>query len=50
MEGLVQEEDCLERYFSSDKHSRLLDKHQYLGQQRVSLNARTATLTYLLTS
>ena len=41
---------CIERYFSSDKHSRLLDKHQYLGQQRVSLHARMSTLSYLLTA
>ena len=41
---------AIERYFSSDKHSRLLDKHQYLGQRRVSLNARMATLSHLLTN
>ena len=41
---------AIERYFSSDKHSRLLNKHQYLGQKRVSLNARMATLSYLLTA
>ena len=41
---------AIERYFSTDKHSRLLDKHQYLGQRRVRLNAKMATLSYLLTA
>ena len=40
----------IERYFSSNKHSRLLDKHQFIGQKRVSLHARMSTLSHLLTS
>ena len=40
----------VERWFSSAKHSRLLDRHQYLGQDRVSLHARMSLLGYLLTS
>ena len=39
-----------ERYFSSGKQSRLLDKHQTLGQRRVILHARMSTLSHLLTS
>ena len=40
----------VERWFSSAKRSRLLDQHQYLGQDRVSLHARMSLLGYLLTS
>ena len=40
----------IERYFSSAKHSRLLNQHQCLGQERVSLHGRMATLSYLLTA
>ena len=40
----------VERWFSSAKHSRLLDRHQYLGQDKVSLHARMSLLGYLLTS
>ena len=40
----------VERWFSSAKRSRLLDQHQYLGQDRVSLHAKMSLLGYLLTS
>ena len=41
---------AIERYFSSNKHSRLLDKHQFIGQKRVTLHDRMSTLSHLLTS
>ena len=47
---IFQMRPAVERYFSSGKQSRLLDKHQYLGLERVGLHARMATLSYLLTS
>ena len=40
----------IERYFSSGKQSRLLDKHQYLGLERVSLHAKLSVLSHLLTA
>ena len=40
----------VERWFSSAKRSRLLDLHQYLGQERVSLHAKMSMLGYLLTA
>ena len=40
----------VERWFSSAKRSRLLDQHQYLEQDRVSLHARMSMLGYLLTA
>ena len=40
----------IERYFSSDKHSRSLDKHQFMGQEKMSLHGRMSTLSYLLTA
>ena len=39
-----------ERYFSSAKHSRLLDTHRYLNGQKVSLHAVLSTLAYLATA
>ena len=47
---LFKKRTTIERYFSSAKHSRLLDRHQFLGQERVSLHARMSMLGYLLTS
>ena len=40
----------IERYIGSGKQSRLLDKHQALGQERVGLHVRMSTLSHLLTS
>ena len=40
----------IERYFSSDKHSRLLGTHRYLNIQKVSLHSALATLSYLATA
>ena len=40
----------IERYFSSAKHSRLLDQHQYLSMAKVSTHAKMSTLSYLLTA
>lgn len=39
-----------ERYFSSAKHSRLLDTHRYLNGQKVSLHVALSTLAYLATA
>lgn len=50
MEGGLQEADSIERYFSTGKQSRLLDKHQYIGLERVSLHVRMSVLSHLLTS
>ena len=40
----------IERYFSSDKHSRLLDTHRYLNIQKVALHIGMSTLAYLATA
>ena len=40
----------IERYFSSGKHSRLLDTHRYLNIEKVSLHAAISTLAYLATA
>ena len=40
----------IERYFGSAKHSRLLDKHQCLGRERMNLHGRMSMLSYLLTA
>ena len=40
----------IERLFSSGKQTRLLDKHQSLGLERVSLHVRMSMLSHLLTS
>ena len=47
---LFKKRPSIERHFSSTKHSRLLDKHQFMGQERVSLHARMSNLSYLLTA
>ena len=47
---LFKKRTAIEWYFGSAKHSRLLDRHQFLGQERVSLHARMSMLGYLLTS
>ena len=39
-----------ERYFSSAKHSRLLDTHRYLNGPKVSLHVAMSTLAYLATA
>ena len=41
---------AIERYFRSGKHSRLLDRHQYLGIAKVGLRVAIARLTYLATA
>ena len=48
--SVFKKRTSIERYFSSTKQSRLLDKHQCLGQERVSLHGRMSTLSYLLTA
>ena len=40
----------IERYFSSVKHSRLMDQHRYIGIVKVSLHVLLSMLTYLATS
>ena len=40
----------IERYFSSDEHSRLLDTHRYLSIEKVSLHVAMSTLAYLGTA
>ena len=40
----------IERYFSSGKHSRLLDVHRYLNIYKVSLHVAMSMLSYLTTA
>ena len=40
----------IERYFSSGKHSRLLDMHRYLNIYKVSLHVLMSILSYLATA
>ena len=40
----------IERYFSSAKHSRLMDVHRYLNIRKVSLHAAMSMLSYLATA
>ena len=40
----------IERYFSSAKQSRLLNKHQHLSQAKVEMHVSMATLAYSLTA
>ena len=40
----------IERYFSSDKHSRLMDQHRYFNIFQMSLHVLISTLTYLCTA
>ena len=40
----------VERYFSSDKHSRLLGTHRCLNEQKVKLHVAMSTLAYLATA
>ena len=40
----------IERYFSSAKHSRLLDTHRYLNIYKVSLHVAMSMLSYLATA
>ena len=40
----------IERYFSSAKHSRLMDVHRYLNISKVSLHAAMSMLSYLATA
>ena len=47
---IFKKRPSIERYFSSDKRSRLLDRHQFMGLERVSLHGRMSTLSYLLTA
>ena len=39
----------IERYFSSDKHSRLMDQHRYFNIFQMSLHVALSMLTYLAT-
>ena len=47
---LYQKRSSIERYFSSAKQSRLLNRHQCLGQAKVELHVNMATLAYALTA
>ncbi len=47
---LFRKRTSIERWFASAKHSRLLDRHQFLGRERVSLHATMSVLAYLLTA
>ena len=47
---IFKKRPSIERYFSSGKQSRLLDKHQYIGLQRVSLHVKLSVLSHLLTA
>ena len=40
----------IERYFSSGKHSRLLDTHRYFNIEKVSLHVAMSMLSYLATA
>ena len=40
----------IERYFSSAKHSRLMDVHRYLNISKVSLHTAMSMLSYLATA
>ena len=40
----------IERFFSSDKHSRMLDTHRYLNRQKVELHVMMSVLSYLVTA
>ena len=40
----------IERYFSSAKHSRLMDKHRYFNEPKVSLHVAMSMLSYLATA
>ena len=40
----------IERYFSSAKHSRLMDEHRYFNERKVSLHASMSMLSYLATA
>ena len=40
----------IERYFSSGKHSRLLDNHRHMNIFKVSLHVAMSTLAYLATA
>ena len=40
----------IERYFSSGKHSRLLDTHRHLSMIKVSLHVAMSMLAYLATA
>ena len=46
---IYKKRTSIERYFSSAKQSRLLDRHQHLGLERVGRHALMATLTYMMT-
>ena len=47
---LYQKRSSIERYFSSAKQSRLLNRHQCLGQDKVELHVNMTTLAYALTA
>ena len=47
--GLYRKRQGIERFFSSAKRSRLLDKHQYNGMRKVQAHVALSVLTYLAT-
>ena len=48
--GLYRMRPVIERWFSSAKRSRLLDRHQHLDEERISLHAGMSALAYQLTA
>ena len=40
----------IERFFSSNKHSRLMDKHRYFNIRKMSMHATMSMLSYLATA
>ena len=46
---LSKKRPIIERFFRSAKHSRLLDRHQYLRMNKIEMHANLSYLTYLAT-
>ena len=46
---LYRKRQGVERYFSSAKQSRLLNKHQYLNSRKIKTHVALSVLTYLAT-
>ncbi|MDE2813127.1 MAG: transposase [Gemmatimonadota bacterium] len=49
-QGEYKKRPIIERFFSSDKHSRMLDTHRYLNRQKVKLHVLMSMLSYLATA
>ena len=48
--GEYKKRPIIERFFSSDKHSRMLDTHRYLNGEKVELHVMMSMLSYLATA